>query len=165
MHWTFWLQIEYILFSPVFSCMICWVLIFVLSHFYILICMFEEMMDPLVVGLSCESNSYVSWFTLKLRARLILVCLSSSAFSRRCFFCGSFLLFKFHVCLCYNVLTVPCSIVITWERERTSCLSCDVFLCFCHFPIWWPSSGVVLVIFADSWSLPSSLLYNINAHT
>ena len=23
-------------------------------------------------------------------------------------------------------------------------LVCDVFLCFCHFPIWCPESGVVL---------------------
>ena len=23
-------------------------------------------------------------------------------------------------------------------------LVCAVFLCFCHFPIWWPGSGLVL---------------------
>ena len=33
-------------------------------------------------------------------------------------------------------------------------LVCDVFLCFCHFPIWCPGSGVVFDGL-DSWSLPS----------
>ena len=33
----------------------------------------------------------------------------------------------------------------------------DVFLCFCHFSMWCPVSGVVLDCI-DSWSLPSSLL-------
>ena len=32
---------------------------------------------------------------------------------------------------------------------------CDVFLCFCHFPIWCPGSGVVFDCI-DSWSLPFS---------
>ena len=33
------------------------------------------------------------------------------------FFCGSFLLFMFRVCLCHPVLSVPCSLVVTcWER-------------------------------------------------
>ena len=36
-------------------------------------------------------------------------------------------------------------------------LVCDVFLCFCHFPLWYPGSGVVLDCI-DSWSMPSSLL-------
>ena len=36
---------------------------------------------------------------------------------------------------------------------------CVVFLCFRHFPIWCPQSGVVLDCL-DSLSLPSSLLYN-----
>ena len=35
----------------------------------------------------------------------------------------------------------------------------DVFLCFCHFPMWCPGSGVVFD-FIDSGSLPSSLLVN-----
>ena len=33
----------------------------------------------------------------------------------------------------------------------------DIFLCFCHFPIGCPRSGVVFDCI-DSWSLPSSLL-------
>ena len=49
---------------------------------------------------------------------------------RRCFFCGSFVLFMFHVCLYYAVLSVPCSLVLTcWGRAGLSChsLVCDVF--------------------------------------
>ena len=34
---------------------------------------------------------------------------------------------------------------------------CDVFLCFRHFPVWYPGSGLVLD-YIKSWSLPSSLL-------
>ena len=36
---------------------------------------------------------------------------------------------------------------------------CDVFLCFCHFPIWCPGFCVVLDCI-DSCSLPSSSLCN-----
>ena len=48
-------------------------------------------------------------------------------------------LFLFLVYLCYAVLSVPCSLVITcWERADLALGSfvCCVFLCFCHFPIW-----------------------------
>ena len=37
-------------------------------------------------------------------------------------------------------------------------LVCDVLLCFCYFPMWYPGSGVVLDCI-DSWSLPPFLLY------
>ena len=48
------------------------------------------------------------------------------------FFCGSLLLFMFHVCLCYAVLSVRCSLVITcWERADILALSCVIFtLCY-----------------------------------
>ena len=37
----------------------------------------------------------------------------------------------FHVCLCYAVLSVLCSLVVTcWERADLLAL-----LCLCHFPI------------------------------
>ena len=43
---------------------------------------------------------------------------------RRYFFGGSFLLFIFHVCFYYAVLSVPCSLVITcWD------ISCVMFCC------------------------------------
>ena len=36
----------------------------------------------------------------------------------------------FHVCLCYAVLSVPCSLVITgWERAGLLALLCVVFSC------------------------------------
>ena len=70
---------------------------------------------------------------------LVIVLLSVP---RQCFFCGSFLLFMLHVCLCYAVLSVACSLMITClERVDLSALLCVVF---CHFPIWCPGSGVVL---------------------
>ena len=49
------------------------------------------------------------------------------AVPRRCFFCGSFLLFVFHICLYYNPLSFPCSLVSTcWERADILALVCDV---------------------------------------
>ena len=49
-------------------------------------------------------------------------------------FCGSFWLLKFHVCLCYASLSVPCSLVlICWESRPLGSLVCYVF---CHFPLW-----------------------------
>ena len=52
---------------------------------------------------------------------------------RRCFFCGSILLFVFHVC--YAVLSVPCSLVVTC-REKVDLLTLlyVMFLCFVTFP-------------------------------
>ena len=63
---------------------------------------------------------------------------------RRCFFCGSFLLFRF--CVCHALLSVLCSLAVTfWKRAGLlAFLVCDVFLCFCHFPMWCPGLGVVL---------------------
>ena len=50
------------------------------------------------------------------------------------FFCGSFLLFKFHVCRAY--LSVHCSFVFTcWERANLLALLCVMFNCvFVTFP-------------------------------
>ena len=56
---------------------------------------------------------------------------------RRCIFCGSFSLVMFHVCLCYAVLSVSCSLVVTcWVRAYLLALLCVVFfLVFYHLPI------------------------------
>ena len=75
---------------------------------------------------------------------------------RRRFFCGSFLLFVFRVC---QVVLQPCGHPLGNGWPLGS-LVCDVFLCFCHFLMWSTGSGVVLDCI-DSWSLPSSLLYEI----
>ena len=55
---------------------------------------------------------------------------------RRCFFCGSFLLFLFHVCLYYTALSVTCSLVITcWEKADLLALLCLMIPCvFVTFP-------------------------------
>ena len=54
------------------------------------------------------------------------------------------LLFMFHVHLYYDVLSVPCSHVITcWKRaDLLAPFMCCVFLCFCHFPISCPRLGM-----------------------
>ena len=47
--------------------------------------------------------------------------------------------------VCHAFATVHCCLVVTcWERTELFALVCDVYLCFCHFPIWYPRSGVVL---------------------
>ena len=88
---------------------------------------------------------------------------------KRCIFCRSFLLFMFHVCLSYAVLSVPCNLVITC-RERADLLALLFVMfssVFCHFHIWCPGLGVVLD-YIDSWSQPSSLLwvlYDVGLHS
>ena len=58
-----------------------------------------------------------------------------------------FLLFMFHVYLCYAVLSVPCSLLVTClERADTLALKCAVFSC-------------VFVIF--SYDVPSQVWYLI----
>ena len=65
---------------------------------------------------------------------------------RRCFFCGSFLLCMFHVCLYYAVLSVPCILVITCF-ESTSLFSCVLcFPVFCHFPKSVPGQAWYLIV-------------------
>ena len=51
---------------------------------------------------------------------------------RGCFFCGSFLLSMFHVCLYYTIVSVPCTFVITcWKKTDLSALLC--VMCPCVF--------------------------------
>ena len=37
-----------------------------------------------------------------------------------------------------------CLVFNCWERADLMALVCHVFLIFCHFPMWYPRSGVVL---------------------
>ena len=105
----------------------------------------------------------VSWSTSELRMRLATwnwLKPSSKIFlmtvSRRYFFSGSFMLFL--SCVCHAFASVHCCLVVTcWERADLLALVCDVYLWFCHFPMWYPWSGVVLDCI-DSWSLSSFLL-------
>ena len=80
-------------------------------------------------------------------------------FTDRSFFCGSFFLFIFHICLHFAVLSIHCSLAITcWERAGLFALLCVMFLlCFCHLPTWCLGSGVILDCI-DSLYSPSSLL-------
>ena len=54
-----------------------------------------------------------------------------------CYFCFMFV-FVILFCLFLAVLWSPAG------QAPLGSLVCDVFLCFCHFPIWCPGSGVVL---------------------
>ena len=48
-------------------------------------------------------------------------------------------------CVCHAVASVYCCLVVTgWGRADLLAHVCDVKLCFCHFPMWYPGSGVVL---------------------
>ena len=60
---------------------------------------------------------------------------------RRCFCCGSSLIFVFHACLCYINAVMLSSLLLAALRSH-ACVLC--FLVFCHFPIWCSGSGVVL---------------------
>ena len=67
---------------------------------------------------------------------------------RWCFFCGSFLLFMYHVCLCYAALSIQCSLVITcWERADLFAVLCVVFSCvFVTFPYGVPDQVWYLIV-------------------
>ena len=60
---------------------------------------------------------------------------------RRCFFCGSFLLFMHRAC--HAFLSVHCSLVGTC-LEMANLLVClyVIFFVFCQFFMWFPWSGV-----------------------
>ena len=57
---------------------------------------------------------------------------------------------------CYLCFVMFCclfiaAVITCWESQESiqsntplGSLLCDVLLCFCHFPIWIPGSGVVL---------------------
>ena len=48
-------------------------------------------------------------------------------------------------CVFHAFASVHCYVVVTcWEKAVLLILVCDVQLCFCHFPFWYPGSGVLL---------------------
>ena len=48
-------------------------------------------------------------------------------------------------CVCHAFASGHCCLVVTCcEKADLLALVCDVLLCFCHFPMWYPGSGVVL---------------------
>ena len=51
----------------------------------------------------------------------------------------------FVYCICHDLSSAHCCLVVScWERADLWALVCGVKLCGCHFPIWYPGSGVVL---------------------
>ena len=51
----------------------------------------------------------------------------------------------FMSCVCHAFPSGHCCLVVnSLERDDLLALDCDVQLCFCHFPMWYPGSGVVL---------------------
>ena len=119
--------------------MYCWVLIFALSPFYISIYMYLEIIHGIVSDLSCESNIYVSWCTSEFKAwgwyhetSLSPPVIFLLTIPRWYFFYGSFL---FCVCLCYTVLSVSFSLVVTCcENADFLALIYLIFFIFITFP-------------------------------
>ena len=60
--------------------------------------------------------------------------------SKRCFYCRSFLLFMFPVCLCDTVL----SVLACWEKSDILALLCVMFPCTLSLSNMVPGSGVIL---------------------
>ena len=81
-------------------------------------------------------------------------------------YCGSFLLFMFHVCLCYSVLSVPCSHMITcWRRADLLALLCIMFSCvFVTFLCGVPGQVWYLVVFIPDLCPSSLLLSSMERH-
>ena len=51
----------------------------------------------------------------------------------------------FMYCVCHAFASVHCCLVVNFgKRAGLMALVCDALLCFCHFPMWYPGSGVVL---------------------
>ena len=51
----------------------------------------------------------------------------------------------FMSCDFHAFASVHCCLVVTsWEMADLLALVCGVELCFCHFFMWYPGSGVVL---------------------
>ena len=71
---------------------------------------------------------YVAFYGLKVREWIFLAPYQGGASFVDCFV----FLVMLHVCVCYAVVSVPCSLVVTcWERAD---LLAVVFVEFCHFP-------------------------------
>ena len=63
-------------------------------------------------------------------------------FTDRSFFCGSFLVVYVSCLACFLVCSLdPCGHLLVKGWPLGS-LVCDAFVCFCHFPMLCPGSGV-----------------------
>ena len=142
----------------VFSSKYCWVLIFALSPFisWFIWCIaklgvFHANQHLCVLIHIWIKGGVWRWNQFKPSSKILLLFVP-----RRYFFCGSFVLFM--SCVCHAFASLHCCLVVTcWERAVLLALVCDVQLCFCHFLMWYPGSGVELYCI-DSRSLPPFLL-------
>ena len=51
----------------------------------------------------------------------------------------------FMPCVCHAFVSTHRWLVVTyWERADLLALFFYVLLCFCHFPLWYPGSGVLI---------------------
>ena len=114
----------------------------------------------------CTVNfTYLSWTTSEIRVRLVPsdTCKPSSKllywpFPGGASFVDLFLFVIYVSCLsCCLVCSSQPYGHLLGKGWPLGFLVCDVFLCFCHFPMWCPGTGVVLDCI-DSRFLPSSLL-------
>ena len=155
----------WIYFASVFSLMYCWVLIFALCpyktwYIYVLYVLDDAWISEgsfmqtkhlcvLIYIWTKGEVGNVNW--LKPSSKILLL-----IFRRWLLFCGSYFLFMLSVR--HVFLFVHCWLVVTcWESADLFSLVCDVLLCFCQFPMWYPGSGVLLDCI-NSWSLPPFFL-------
>ena len=110
----------------------------------VLLCVFQFRQFPTCVCVPLCTGS-ITWHNIQ---GLLTV-------PRRYFFCGSFLCY---LCLVFVMLSRLFNAVL-WSsagKGLTSCLWC--LIVFCHFPMWYPRSGVVLDCI-ESWSLVPFFLW------
>ena len=123
-------------------------------------------MHEKVRGLSCKPTIYVSWSTSKLRVRLAPWNRLKPSIKILTYFYwrSNAVLLLWTICVisvscfpCFSVCSLlPCG-HLPGKWNYLLALVCDVYLCFCHFPKWYPGSGVMLDCI-DSWSLSPFLL-------
>ena len=143
----------WISFDLFFSCMTCWVLIFVLSPFLSwFACSRRWYIDKLWILNANQTSISTSEFRVRLvplnmfkpSSNLLLIV------PRRRFFCRSFWLFMFHVCICCAVMAVSCSLVITcWERAGLLALLCVMVSCV-FVTFWYGVLGQVIWYLIES---------------
>ena len=114
----------------------------------------------LVVSTIYTDQSYLSWHCFSLQLPVWTekaMFIPTLTIPMRCFFYGSFWLFMFHVCLYYTVMSVPCTLEITfWERTDLLALSSVMFPCvFIIFVIWcvWGRVWYLIVSIPDLYLL------------
>ena len=132
----------WISFAQLLNCMHCWVFMFVLSPFCILVCMYWEMVLRWIGDLWWKQDIYVSWFTPELRVRLVLLNMfgpSGEFFTVRSkavlllwiLFCYLHFMFVFVMLSCLFLVAL-------WSpagKGLTSWLLCVMFSCvFVTFP-------------------------------